>query len=364
MSVLDTLDFQPMLITDLFQLHPGSGRAKSDVGPVPYVAASFQRNGVVGFAEEAKYPGGWLSFVKDGDGGAGTCFYQPSPFWPSNHVYALEPIGARPTAKALIVMASIITHQCFPKFNRGNAANAARLSRQHIMVPAVTNADGTLEADWKGMERLGTELLEDVLTHTRRARQTQLTNDDTLPELSFKPMLITDVFETYRQAPAWLNANQVTSGTPRHPHVSNTARSNSISSFIAHQEQAPNRGNAITVGIDTQVVAFQPVPFYGATKVFELRSPRLNANSALVLMAALRQAIAKFSWGHKASARRLEATRIMVPVVTNAEGEDVIDWDGISTYGRALRVRIEHRVDRALSSLSHVTASDHEAVAR
>ncbi|TWS21728.1 hypothetical protein FK530_24960, partial [Tsukamurella conjunctivitidis] len=90
MSVLDTLDFQPILLTDLFTLHNGEGAERKATGPVPYVAASFQNNGVVGYVEESKYPGGWLSFVKDGDGGAGTCFYQPAPFWPSNHVLALE----------------------------------------------------------------------------------------------------------------------------------------------------------------------------------------------------------------------------------------------------------------------------------
>ena len=157
-DTLPELRFKPMVITDLFQLHPGSGRAKSDVGPVPYVAASFQRNGIVGFVDRARYPGGWLSFVKDGDGGAGTCFYQPSPFWPSNHVYALEPLNARPSADALIIMASIITYQCFPKFNRGNAANAARLSRQHIMVPVVTNAEGEDVVDWEGMSAYGRAL--------------------------------------------------------------------------------------------------------------------------------------------------------------------------------------------------------------
>ena len=177
MSVLDPLDFQPMLITDFFELHAGSGLPKEQSGAVPYIAASFQNNGVVGYVDQAKYPGGWLSFVKDGDGGAGTCFYQPAPFWPSNHVYGLEPRDVQPSASALLVMAAIITHQCFPKYNRGNAATAARLSRQNIMVPAITHADGTIEADWDGMDRLGAELLDRVLshTHTALARLTRLT---------------------------------------------------------------------------------------------------------------------------------------------------------------------------------------------
>lgn len=73
MSVYDSLTFGPILITDLFALHNGTGGEKKDSGVVPYVAASFQNNGVVGYVETAKCPGGWLSLVKDGDGGAGTC---------------------------------------------------------------------------------------------------------------------------------------------------------------------------------------------------------------------------------------------------------------------------------------------------
>lgn len=169
MSTIDELTFAPVLITDLFELHNGAGAAKSTVGPVPYVAASFLNNGIVGYVDEAKYPGGWLSFVKDGDGGAGTCFYQPVPFWPSNHVFALEPKDEGTTESALVVMASIITHQCFPKYNRGFAANAARLSRQKIMVPVTLNSEGEQVTDWVGMEKLGKELLGETISRTQRA---------------------------------------------------------------------------------------------------------------------------------------------------------------------------------------------------
>lgn len=359
MSVLDTLNFQPMLITDVFDSVTASkawydkNKIQSGSGAYSYVSRSRMTNGHESVVSRQDLPpntGNAITIGVDTQ----SVFYQPASFYTSVKIQVLR--HPRMTAANALVLVTLLKEQMM-KFQWGNGVSLDRLRVTHIMVPTITNAAGIVEADWEGMERLGSELLEVVITHTRRARQTQLTNDDTLPELSFKPMLITDVFETYRQAPAWLNANQVTSGTPRHPHVSNTARSNSISSFIAHQEQAPNRGNAITVGIDTQVVAFQPVPFYGATKVFELRSSRLNANSALVLMAALRQAIAKFSWGHKASARRLEATRIMVPVVTNAEGEDVIDWDGMSAYGHALRVRVERRTEEALRALSQTMMS-------
>lgn len=351
MSVYDDLTFAPMLITDIFRLHGGSGREKSEAGAVPYIAASFQKNGVVGYVNEAKCPDGWLSFVKDGDGGAGTCFYQPAPFWPSNHVFGLEPLSDEATEPALIMMAATITHQCFPKYNRGFAANANRLSRQKIMVPVTTNKAGNQVVDWDGMTRLGEELMLDAAERARNARTAYVADAEAdPPEVRFEPMFITDVFETYRQAPAWMNTNQVKSGEPTFPHVTNSAAGNSVSGFIARQGIAPNLGNAITVGIDTQVVAYQPTAFYGATKVYELRSPMLNVHNGLILVSLIRRALEKFSWGHKASAERLRKTRIMVPVTEESDGNKVVNWEGMTRYGRVLRARAERDMSVALES--------------
>lgn len=155
-------------------------------------------------------------------------------------------------------------------------------------------------------------------------------------ELRFAPMLITDVFESYRQTPAWLNVREVAAGTAKYPHVTNSALTNSVAGFVGHQAVAPNPGNAITVGIDTQVVAYQPVAFYGATKVLEMRSPHLNAMSALVLVTCIQRALEKFSWGHKASAVRLAKTKFMVPVVQDDHGDEIVDWDGMERFGEEL----------------------------
>lgn len=354
MSVLETLDFQPMLVTDVFDSLTTSkawydkNKIQAGPGAYPYVSRSRLANGhesVVGRQDLPPNAGNAITIGVDTQ----SVFYQPTPFYTSVKIQVLR--HSRMTTASALVLVALLREQMM-KFQWGNGVSLDRLQATRIMVPTFTNADGTIEAAWDGMDRLGAELLDQVITHTHSARQTLGTDDDALPELRFEPMFITDVFESYRQAPAWLNTNQVGGGVPRYPHVTNTARGNSVASFIARQEQGPNRGNTITIGIDTQVVAYQPVPFYGATKVFELRNPSLNENNALVLMASLRQAITKFSWGHKASSARLQATRIMVPVVTNAEGEDVVDWDGMSAYGHALRVRAERAIAPVLGDPS------------
>jgi hypothetical protein len=167
-NVYDHLTFGQVLLADLFLIHNGMGATKSEDGPVPYVAASFQNNGVVGYVDTAKCPAGWLSLVKDGDGGAGACFYQPMPFWPSNHVLGLEPKVQGISPGAMVCLAAAITHQCFPKYHRGNAINAGRLARQQITVPVVTHL-GKQTVDLDGLKRIGEALLSEVANEARKA---------------------------------------------------------------------------------------------------------------------------------------------------------------------------------------------------
>lgn len=350
MSVYEELEFAPVLITDVFRPHKGKRliSAHRKDGKTPFVGGSESFNSVTGFSDvEPLFPGGWLTLTYNGS--VGHAKLQPAPFFASDDVIALEPLDGCATDQALLVLASIITRECVAKYSYGVKLNLARLMKQTIMAPVTTDADGEQVVDWDGMARLGEELFAEVITHTHSARQTDAGDNDSLPDLRFEPMLITDVFDKYRQAPAWLNTNQVKQGEAAFPHVTNSAASNSVSGFIAHQGVDPNPGNAITVGIDTQVVAYQPVPFYGATKVYELRSPQLTEDSAPILVSALKKGVEKFSWGHKASAGRLSKTRIMVPVTMSSDGEQAVDWEGMAQYGRALRVRAErHAFDEAV----------------
>ncbi|WBT09413.1 restriction endonuclease subunit S [Corynebacterium sp. SCR221107] len=352
MSVLDTLDFQPMLITDVFESMAPAGKwfdltkAKRNGALVsPYVARSGGGNGIGAFLPDQGFKAPNAGNAITIGVSTSTVFYQPVSFYTSKEIQVLR--HPRLTSVNAPVLVALLREQMM-KFQWGNGASIARLQATPIMVPVITHTDGTVEVDWDGMDLLGAELLDEVVSLTHNARLTDSPDDDTFPELNFEPMPITDVFTSYRQAPAWLNTNQVQNGEPRYPHVTNTARRNSVAAFISRQGQRPNPGNAITVGIDTQVVSYQPVPFYGATKVFELRAPELNENNAFVLVTSLKQAISKFSWGHKASSARLQATRIMVATTTDTFGKTVVDWEGMTRYGRVLRTNVGNMFEQVL----------------
>lgn len=345
---LSRANYAPMLITDLFKVHSGSGAQKKGAGAIPYVAASFRNNGVVGYVDSAKYPGGWLSLVKDGDGGAGQCFYQPTPFWPSNHVFALEPKINGLTAGELLSVASIITHQCFPKYSRGHAINEDRLSRQKVMVPVVTDTNGSRLIDWDLLSKLGEKLFDIVKGLAVSDRESRIQSEEVLPPLLFQPMLITNVFESIKASSAWYDKNKIKAGHGQFPYISRSSLLNGYESSVGLQDTYPNAGNAITIGVDTKTVFYQPAPFYTSVKIQVLRHPRLSENSGNMLVAILREQMDKFRWGNGVSLDRLKVTRIMVPVAINERNEQVVDWDGMSRYGQILLARAEHEINIAL----------------
>ncbi|MCQ9335030.1 restriction endonuclease subunit S [Corynebacterium phoceense] len=348
MSSFEILTFHPMLLTDVFDSMAASkawyDKSKLSLSgdpSFPFVSRTKARNGVDGFCprqEKRPEAGNALTIGLDTQ----TIGYQPVPFYTSQNIQVLRHV--RLNESNALVLASLIKDQ-MGKFSwGGNGATLGRLKKTRIMVPAFTNDDGTIEVDWDGMDRLGAELLEQVVTHAHSARETCLADDDALPELRFKPMFITDVFDSMKASKAWYDKVHLAHGSGQNLYLSQTLGGNSVSAVVADQAKVPESGNCITVTLKTQSTFYQPAAFYTAQNFLIFRNRYLNAESGVFLVTVMRRAMGKFSWGYGVSMARLQATRIMVPVVANAGGEDIVDWDGMNAYGRALRVRAERAI--------------------
>ncbi|AIT62226.1 hypothetical protein CDOO_03835 [Corynebacterium doosanense CAU 212 = DSM 45436] len=208
------------------------------------------------------------------------------------------------------------------------------------------------------MEALGRELREQTLQARAHVLRTALDSDSELPELDFAPMLLTEVFEKVRSSKAWYDKIQLELiGVPQYPFVSRSGAGNSIVGFVPRQGKPPERGNVISLGLDTQTLGYQPVDFYTSQNVQILEHQQLNVDNAFVLMTAIKQQLGKFSWGgNGATLKRLKATHIMVPVITTPAGETVPDWEGMTTYGGAMRVRVENTVRASVTTEEGVHA--------
>ena len=362
MSVYDNLTFAPVYVVDLngqqeglFRPYKGKRLIAADrrLGRTPFVGGSRVNNSITDFADtHPLFPGGWLTLIYDGDGGTGHAKYQPAPFSASDVVIALEPLSDSATMPALLLIASMLTQQCVPKFGYGYKLTLTRLGRQKIMIPVTTNGDGAQVVDWDGLTRLGEELIADANKRVRSVRRSAPTESTALPELTFAPKLITDVFESMCAAGQWFDLSKaIKSGNPSVPYVARSGGGNGIGALLPHQGfNPPNAGNAITIGVSTSTVFYQPDPFYTSKEIQVLRHHKLSADNGLILVTLLREQMGKFQWGNGASLERLKATRIMAPVMTDASGKQVVDWEGMSRYGRALRAQAERKMNAGLES--------------
>ena len=356
MSVLETLDFQPMLITDVFETITASkawydkNKIQTGHGAYPYVSRSKLANGhesVVGKQDLPPNAGNAITIGVDTQ----SVFYQPTPFYTSVKIQVLRHVRMTPASG--LVLVSLLREQMM-KFQWGNGVSLVRLQATRIMVPAITKSDGTFEVDWAGMDRFGSELLGHIITRTHGARETHLTDDDTLPDLKFKPMLITDIFDSMKASNAWYDRVHLKAGSGKNLYLSQTQGNNSVVDVVADQDKECEPGNCITVTLKTQATFYQPVSFYTAQNFLIFRHELMNEYNGLFLTTAMRQAMDKFSWGYGVSMARLKKTRIMVPVIMEASGEEKIDWDGMTAYGRALRARAEQSLNLALGDRKSV----------
>lgn len=362
MSTYDSLKFAPVLITDVFEKMNGSNAwydksklATKGDSTFPFVSRTKASNGVAGFCsqqEKPPEPGNALIIGLDTQ----TVAYQPVPFYTGQNIQVLRHPKLSPATA--LVLAACIKEQ-MGKFSwGGNGATLGRLKKTRIMVPVVTGDNGAQSVDWTGMDRLGEELTARALTHAEGARATDATETDSeLPELVFEPMLITNVFQTMKAAGKWFDYSKARiQGTAVVPYVARSGGGNGIGSFLPHQGfSPPNAGNAITIGVSTSTVFYQPSPFYTSKEIQVLRHPQLDMNTGQMLVTILREQMHKFAWGNGASLERLKATRIMVPVVGDPSGEKIVDWNGMARYGRILRARAERNMPVALSG-SHPQA--------
>ena len=363
MSTFDKLTFapmqdftyEPMLVTDVFESMRAASKwfdlskAISVGNPsTPYVARSGGGNGIGSFLPHQGFDPPNAGIAITIGVSTSTVFYQPVPFYTSKEIQVLR--HHQLSAHNGLILVALLREQ-MSKFQWGNGASLERLKVTRIMVPVTIDTNGEQVVDWEGMTRLGKELLRVAGERVVEVRVSSPDEDDTLQDLIFEPMLITDVFGSIKASTAWYDKVSLKPGTGRNLYLSQTRESNSVAEIVADQRLATEPGNCITMTLKTQATFYQPIPFYTAQNFLIFRHPSLDVDSGMILVTAMRQAADKFSWGYGVSMARLSKTRIMVPVTIDTNGEQVVDWEGMSRYGRALRVRAECAMDAALENV-------------
>ena len=102
------------------------------------------------------------------------------------------------------------------------------------------------------------------------------------------------------------------------PYISRSELYNGISLFVGeiqNPKYAINKGNVITIGLDTQTVFYQPSKFYTGQNIQVISNCYLNKYNALFITRLLKIQLSKFNWGgNGATLGRLSKTKILLPV--------------------------------------------------
>ena len=105
------------------------------------------------------------------------------------------------------------------------------------------------------------------------------------------------------------------------PYITRTDKNNGIENFIGKQLNSKwniDKGNVITIGLDTQTVFYQPNYFYTGQNIQILSNDNLNYYTAMFIIPLLKILLKKFSWGgNGATLTRLKKSKIMLPINDN-----------------------------------------------
>lgn len=145
--VLESADWKPFLLSQLFEIHKGKRLTKMQMRPgsTPFIGSIDNNNGVSAFiGQDALHPANTLTVNYNGS--VAEAFYQPSPFRCSDDVNVLYPKFEMTPAVGLFI-ATLIRQEKY-RFNYGRKWHLERMAGAEIRLPVQANG----APDWEWME--------------------------------------------------------------------------------------------------------------------------------------------------------------------------------------------------------------------
>ena len=136
-----------------------------------------------------------------------------------------------------------------------------------------------------------------------------------LDELKWKVFFLTDIF-VLKATKSSIDKCKLNGKLGNVPYITRTDLNNGWDELVGKQQDYQNdTGNVITIGLDTQSVFYQPIPFYTGQNIQILSSIKMNKYVASFIIPMLKIQMKKFNWGgNGATLGRLKRLKIILPV--------------------------------------------------
>lgn len=144
------------------------------------------------------------------------------------------------------------------------------------------------------------------------------------------------------------------------PYITRTDKNNGYELYVGTQDSKykVDRGNVITIGLDTQTVFYQQHEFYTGQNIQILKSPHLNKYTAMFLIPMIKILMQKFNWGgNGATLTRLKRSRILLPTINNEPDYEFME-NYIKERAQKLKQKYKNKIIDCIKSFRQAPNMD------
>ena len=310
---LNEKTWRPFFVKDIFETIQRGKRLKTAdhiQGNKPYVSSSAQNNGVDNFIDNNENVRTFEDCLTIANSGSvGKSFYHPYEFVASDHVTILRSANLN---KYHYLFIATLLDKLSEKYSFNREINDVRLRREKIMLPVNDSGEPDFDFMENYMRAIETKQLQRWRDFVQEIDSAQIAP---LSEKTWRIFNLSDVFSICATS-SGIDKNKLKLTAGEFPYITRTDRNNGIQCYICEQpDYKRDKGNCITVGLDTQTAFYQPTDFYTGQNIQILRHERLDNYVAKFILPCLKKTLSIFSWGgNGATLTRLRRSKIQLPV--------------------------------------------------
>jgi len=322
-------------ITDLFDIFPGKGITAQEYvkGKTPYISESATDNGIRFFINKGQILKKLtlLDSTLSISSKTGRVFYHKNEVAIGQQTHGLKLKSNYPQDEDIyLFLVCVIEHQTIVKASFGYQLSKEKLPFVKIYIPSHNKVP----------------LWNDMKEHIRKLKKEKMEIDIVSEPImdkvnsncEWKAFVLDELFnENELYSCSSIDKNKLPDKSfvnGEIPYVTRTSNNNAVSGFL---NDAINynfeKGNCITIGLDTQTINYQPYNFVAGQNIQIIRKKNFNKYIYLFLVTIIGNSISKFSWGSNgATLTRLARLKIMLP--TDDRGNP--NWIYMEKYIKSL----------------------------
>lgn len=308
-------DWGTFKVSDIFSLETENDISDSQnlpEGAYPLISAKKMKNGVDAFVNIEKLNDKHaITWNKQGDGGAGLSYYQPTVFANKSTVFVLRPI-IELTKYHMIFIVSLL-NKYHGIFNHGYGLTKTRFEELTIQLPILSDGYPDWDLMRNYMLNLEQEKLNKYLEYLNQ-KINKLTYKDLEPleNKNWSQFYIRDLFKI-SSGKRLTKANMSPGSTP---FIGATYLNNGITNYVSNSNNSIDK-NVLGVNYNGSVVEnfYHPYTclFSDDVKRFHLKNYADNKHVLLFFKTIILKQKVKYMYGYKFNAKRMREQIILVP---------------------------------------------------